>query len=103
MVLILVLILVFTFFPVGNSPSINFCMRSRLSADISIIFVHRLVFILIFVLGLFAICSSTSDSVRLSFIANLCLVFDLYHSANMFLRVCISTHGCTSIGTDLLH
>ena len=65
--------------PIGNSPSINNCMSKKLSADISTIFVHRLVFILIFVLTLFVICVSMSDSVRLSIIANLYLVFDLYY------------------------
>ena len=50
---------------------------------------------------LFVICISTTDSVWQSIIANLYLIFDLYYSANIFIRVCISKHGCTSIGTDL--
>ena len=45
-----------------------------MSADISIIFVCHLVFILIFVLILFVICTSTSDNAKLSIIANLYLV-----------------------------
>ena len=72
-----------------------------LSADISTILVCRLVFILIFVLIVFVICFSTSDSVRLSMIANLCLTFDLHCYANISIRVCISKHGCTSIGIHL--
>ena len=76
-------------------------MSTSLSADINIIFVCRLVFILIFVLILFAICISTRDSARLSIMADLYLIFDVYYSANVFLRVCISKHGCTSIGTNL--
>ena len=76
-------------------------MSTSLSADISIIFICRLVFILIFVFILFVICINTTGSVRLSIIANLCLIFDLYYYANMFIRVCISKHGCTSIGTNL--
>ena len=67
----------------------------------SIIFVCRLVFILIFILILFVTCMSNSDSVRLSIIANLCLIFYLYYFANLFIRVCIRKHGCTSIGTNL--
>ena len=55
MVLILVLVLVLTFIPIGNSPSIIICMSTSLTADISIIFVCRLVFILIFVFILFVI------------------------------------------------
>ena len=73
-------------------------MSTNLSADISIIFVCRLVFKLIFVLILFVICASTSDNVRLSGVGNLYLIFDLCHYANLFIRVCISKHGCTSIG-----
>ena len=44
---------------------------------------------------------SISDSVRLSIIANLCVIFELYYYANISIRVCISRHGCTSIGTNL--
>ena len=76
-------------------------MSTSLSADISIIFVRRLVFILIFAFIICVICISTTDSVRLSIIANLALIFDLYCYANVFIRVCISKHGCTSIGTNL--
>ena len=76
-------------------------MSTSLSADISIIFVCRLVFILIFVFRFFVTCISTTDSARLSTIANVDLVFDLYCSAKMFIPVCISKHGCTSIGTNL--
>ena len=68
-------------------------MSTSLSADISIIFVCRLVFMLVFVLTLFVICSSTSDSVRLSIIANRYLIVDLYCYANIFIRVGISEHG----------
>ena len=60
---------------VGNSPSINICMSTSPAA----IFVCRLVFISLFVLIFFLICISTSDSVRLSIVANLCLIFDLYY------------------------
>ena len=74
-------------------------MSTSLSADISIIFVCRLVFILIFVFILVVICISTTDSVRLRMIANLYVIFDLYYYANIVIRVCISKHGCTSIGT----
>ena len=77
-------------------------MSTSLSADISIIFVCRLVFMLIFVFILFVICISTTGSVRLSIIANLCLVFDLCYYASIFIRVCISKHACTSIGTNLV-
>ena len=35
------------------------------------------------------------------FFANLYSTFDLYHYANIFIRVCISKHGCTSSGTNL--
>ena len=53
-------------------------MSTSLSADISIIFACRLVFhIKIFVFILFVICISTTDSVRLSIIANLYLIFDV--------------------------
>ena len=45
-----------------------------MSADISILLVCRLVFILIFVYIVFAICISTSDSVRLSIAASFCLI-----------------------------
>ena len=76
-------------------------MSTSLNADISMIFACRLIFILIFVLILFVICISTSDGVGLSIIANLCLIFDLYYYAEIFIRVCISKHGCTSIGTNL--
>ena len=75
-------------------------MSTSLSADISIISVCRLVFIFISVLMLFVICNSTSDSVRLSIIAHLYLIFDLDYYANFFIRVCINNHGCTSIGTN---
>ena len=78
-------------------------MGTSLSADISIIFVCRLVFILIFVFNLFAICLRTSGSVRLSIVANLCLILELYYYASIFIRVCISKHGCTSIGTRSIH
>ena len=44
---------------------------------------------------------STSDSAKLSIIADPDSIFDLYHYANIFIRVCISKHGCTSIGTNL--
>ena len=72
-------------------------MSTSLSADISIIFVCRLVFILTFVFIFFVICISTTDNVRLRAIANLCLIFDLYFYANIIICVCISKHGCTSI------
>ena len=42
---------------------------------------------------LLVICVSTSDSVRHRIIVNL--------YANMFIRVCISKHGCISTGTNL--
>ena len=48
-------------------------MTTSLRTDISIIFGCRLVFILIFALKLFVKCISTSDSPRLSIIANLYL------------------------------
>ena len=76
-------------------------MSTSRSADISIIFVWHLEVILIFVLTLCVICVSTSDSVRLRIIANLCLVFDLYYYANIFIRVCISKHGCTSTDNSI--
>ena len=60
-----------------------------MSADMSIIVVCRLVFILIFVLILFVVCISTTDR-----------GLDLYYYANIFIRVCISKHGCTNIGTN---
>ena len=53
-------------------------MSTSLSADISIIFVRRLVFIFIFVLILFVICIGTRDSVKLSTIAEV-LIFDLHY------------------------
>ena len=71
-------------------------MSTSLSSDISIIFVCHLVFISIFVLILFVVCISTSG-----IIANLSLIFDLCCYANFFIRVRISKHGCTSIGTSL--
>ena len=89
------------FIPFGTSPSIIICMSTSLSADISIIFVCRLVFIFIFVFILFVICITTAGSVRLSIIANICLIFDLHYSVIFLIRVCISEHGCTSIGTSL--
>ena len=61
--------------PIGNSPSINICMSTGLSADISIVLVCRLVFILVFVFLLFVICISTTDRVMLSIIATLYLYF----------------------------
>ena len=61
-------------------------MSTSPSADISIIFVCRLVFILIFVLILLAVCISTSASVRISIIANLYLIFSLHYYANLFIR-----------------
>ena len=76
-------------------------MSTSLGADISIIFVCRLVFMLLFVLILFVKCINIRDSVRLSIIANLYLIFDLYYHANILIRVCIRKHGCTSIGTNL--
>ena len=76
-------------------------MSTSLNADISIIFLCRSVFILIFVFILFAICISTTNSVRLSIITNLCLIFDLYYYDTILIRVCISKHGCTSVGTNL--
>ena len=77
-------------------------MSTSLRADISVIFVCCLVSIFILVLIPFVICISTSDSVRLSIIANLCLIFDVYYYANSFTNhVCISKHGCASIGTNL--
>ena len=99
--LILVRILVLALYSTGNSPSINICTSTSLSADISIIFVCRLVFILIFVLTLCVICIRTSHCVRLSNIANSFLIFDLYCFAHIFIRVCISKHGRTRIGTNL--
>ena len=57
-------------------------MSTNLSADVSITFVCRLVFIFIFVLVIPVLCISTSDSVRLSVIANFDLVFDLHYYAN---------------------
>ena len=79
-------------------------MSTGLSADISILFACRLVFILIFVFILFVIYISTTDSVRLSNLVLLriftyfliCII--IY--ANMFICACISKHG-TSIGTNL--
>ena len=76
-------------------------MSTSLSAAISIIFVCCLVFILILVFILFAICINTTDSLRLGIIANLSLIFNLYYSADVFIRVCIRKRGCTSIGTNL--
>ena len=76
-------------------------MSTSLSADISILFVCRLVFILMLVFILFVTCISTTDSVRLVIIANRYLIVDLYYYATIFIRVCISSHGCTSIGTNL--
>ena len=67
-------------------------MRTSLSADISIIFVCRLVFILIFVFILCVICTSTSDSVRLSIIANLDLTFNLYYCTSDGTNLCILMH-----------
>ena len=68
-------------------------MTTNLSADISIIFVCRLVFMLIFVIIiLFVICISTNDSVKLGIIANRYLIFDLY-DADVLIRICISRHG----------
>ena len=55
-------------------------MSTSQGADISIIFACRLVFIFKFVLvfiNVIAVCISTSDSVRLSIIASLYLIFDL--------------------------
>ena len=49
---------------------------------------------------LFVICISTTDSVRLGIMANLYLIL-LFCYAIVFFRVCISKHGCTSIGTHL--
>ena len=84
--------------PVGNSPSIDVCMSTSLRADISIIFICRLVFILLFVLTLvFVLCISISDSARLSIIADFYFIFDLYYYANIFTPVCISKHGCTIV------
>ena len=88
---------------IGNSPSINFRMSTSLNADVSMIFVCRLVFIFIFALILLAICISTSECVRLSIIANLYLIRDLCCYAKIFIRVCISKHGCTSIGTPFFN
>ena len=76
-------------------------MSTSLSADISIVFVCRLVCILIFVFILFVICIGATDSVRLSVIANLYLISDLYYYAHVFVRVGISKHGCTSIATNI--
>ena len=56
---------------------------------------------LIFVLTLFVIRISTSVNVRLSSTDNLCLVSHLYFYAKTIIRICISKHGCTSIGTNL--
>ena len=81
------------FVPMSNSPSVNICTSTSLNADISIIFVCRLVFILLFVFILFVICICTTESVRLRIIANLCLIFDLYDQATIFIRVCIGKHG----------
>ena len=50
---------------------------------------------------LFVIFIRISDSVRLSITANVYLTFYLYSYANIFIRVCISKHGCTGIGTNL--
>ena len=55
---------------------------------------------LIFVLTLFVICISASDNVRLRIIVNPHLVLDLYSYANVFFRVCVSKHGCSSVGTN---
>ena len=89
------------FVPIGNSPSINICVSTSLSADISIIFVCHLVFIIIFVF--IVICISTTDIVRLSIITNLYFIFDLYCYANIFFRACISKHGFTNIVTNLCY
>ena len=58
----------------------------------SIIFVGRLVFILVSVFILFAICISTTDSVRHSIMANLYLISSIDTS--------ISIHIGSSIGND---
>ena len=34
-------------------------------------------------------------------IANLGFIFDLYNHASLFIRVCISKHGCAGIGTNI--
>ena len=66
-------------------------MSTSPSADISITFVCRLVFIFLFVFILFALCIRTTDSVRLTVIANLCLIFDSYCDANiLFVFVSVS-------------
>ena len=62
-------------------------MSTILTADISMIFICSLVFMLIFVFISFVICIHATDSVRLSIIPNLYLIFDLYYCANIFIRV----------------
>ena len=51
-------------------------------------------------MNIVCICICTSDGVRLRIIANLHVIL-ICIMANIFIRVCISKHGCTSIGTHL--